>query len=79
MTALPRRSGDWSYIVGTAPAQAASVRLVVGGRAVVAVVADGIYSIGWQSAERPSLLVAYDAAGHEVDRIGQAGLAVIFP
>lgn len=70
--------GGWSNIMGLAPAQATSIRLVVGGRAAVAVMADGFYSIGWQSTDDPSLLVAYDAAGVEVDRIGQAGLDRIF-
>jgi hypothetical protein len=64
----------WNAISGTAPAGSASIRLVVGGKSVEAVVGDGHYSVSWEGSTIPTLLAAYDASGHQIDSIGATAL-----
>ena len=59
----------WSSITGLVPEGTASVRLIAGGKAAEGIVFDGTYTVSWQGMVKPSVLVAYDVDGNEIDRL----------
>lgn len=68
----------WSNVTGLVPERAARVLLIAGGKAAEAVIFDGTYAVSWQGMVKPTLLVAYDASGNEIDRIGSEVLDPMF-
>jgi hypothetical protein len=69
---------DWGNLTGQLPPGAVAIRAEIGGRGVDGVVGNGIYSLSWQGAVLPKIVVAMDAAGREIARIDAALMAKIW-
>jgi len=68
---------EWRELIGIAPAGTASVRAVVGDRAVEATLADRLFVVSWPVDTKASLLVAFDVDGAEMARLTREDLETI--